>query len=103
MKINITPPKYYSDFELHNKTKIYMKGDYNKKKAWNIFEGTEKAYYLYIKKRSIQIELINNETDTLHEIEDYLNYLFYNQYIGVSFEGINDIRFKMKNVQCFYL
>ena len=51
----------------------------------------------------IQIELINNEIDTLNNIENYLNYLFYNQYIGVSFEEMDSIQFNMKNVQCFYL
>jgi len=66
-------------------------------------EGEKKGYYLYICKRNIQIELINNEIDTLNNIENYLNYLFYNQYIGVSFEEMDSIQFNMKNVQCFYL
>ena len=39
MKINITPPEYYSGYKLHNMTKKYMKGEYNRTKAWNIFEG----------------------------------------------------------------
>lgn len=51
MKINITPPKYYSGYKLHNMTKKYMKGEYNRTKAWNIFEGEKKGYYLYICKR----------------------------------------------------
>ena len=38
MKINITPPKYYSGYKLHNMTKKYMKGEYNRTKAWNIFK-----------------------------------------------------------------
>jgi len=38
MKINITPPRYYLDFFLHTKTKKYLKGNYNKLKAWDIFE-----------------------------------------------------------------
>ena len=103
MKINITPPKYYSNYKLHYMTKRYMKGEFNKTKARNIFEGEKKGYYMYIRKRNIQIELINNEIDTLHEIENYLNYVFYDQYIGVSFEEMDSIRFNMKNVQCFYL
>jgi hypothetical protein len=103
MKINITPPKHYSDYKIHNMTKRYMKGEYNKTKAWNVFEGEEKRYYLFIRKRNIQIELINNEIDTLHEIENYLDYLFFNQYIGVSFEEMDTIQFNMKNVKCFYL
>ena len=42
MKINITPPRHYSDFYLHTKTKKYLKGEYNKLKAWNVFEGERK-------------------------------------------------------------
>lgn len=103
MKINITPPRHYSGFYLHSKTKKYMKGDYNKIKAWNVFEGEEKGYYLYIYKRNIQIELIDNQKKTVNNIEKYLEFLFYNQYIGVSFEGIDNIQLEMKNVKCFYL
>lgn len=103
MKINITPPRHYSDFSLHSKTKKYMKGEYNKLKAWNVFEGEKKGYYLYITKKNIQIELIDNEKETVNEIERYLEFLFYDQYIGVSFEGTDNIQFDIKNVKCFYL
>lgn len=103
MKINITPPKHYSKFYLYRKTKKYMKGEYNKLKAWNVFEGKEKKYYLYITRQNIQIELIDNEKEIVSEIEKYLEFLFYNQYIGISFEGSNNIQFEIKNVRCFYL
>lgn len=72
MKINITPPKYYADFYLHNRTKKYMKGRYNKLKAWNVFEGEKRGYYLYITKKNIQIELIDNKKETIDAIERYL-------------------------------
>lgn len=103
MKINITPPRHCSDFYLHSKTKKYMKGEYNEIKAWNVFEGERKGYYLYISKRNIQIELIDNHKETVNDIEKYLEFLFYDQYIGVSFEGIDNIQLEMKNVKCFYL
>ena len=60
MKINITPPGHYSDFYLHSKTKKYMKGEYNKIKAWNVFEGERKENYLYICKGNVQIEVFDN-------------------------------------------
>lgn len=103
MKINITPPRYYLDFFLHTKTKKYLKGNYNKLKAWDVFEGERKAYYLYITKRNIQIELIDNCERTINDIEKYLEFMFYNSYIGISFEGVDKIQFKLKNVNCFYL
>ena len=103
MKINITPPRHYSDFHLHSKTKKYMRGEYNKLKARNVFEGEKKGYNLYITKKNIQIELIDNGKETVNEIERYLEFLFYDQYIGVSFEGTDNIQLGMKNVKCFYL
>lgn len=103
MKINITPPRHYSDFYLHTKTKKYLKGEYNKLKAWNVFEGERKGYYLYITKRNIQIELIDNGKETVNDIERYLEFLFCNQYIGVSFEGNDNVYLEMKKVKCFYL
>lgn len=103
MKINITPPKYYLDFCLRSKTKKYLKGEYNKLKAWDLFEGERKGYYLYITKRNIQIELIENCKETVNDIERYLEFMFCNLYIGVSFEGIDNIQLKMKSVSCFYL
>lgn len=103
MKINITPPRHYSDFYLHIKTKKYLKGEYNKLKAWNVFEGERKGYYLYITKRNIQIELIDNGKETVNDIERYLEFLFCNQYIGVSFEGKDNVHLEMKTVKCFYL
>lgn len=78
-----------------------MKGEYNKLKAWNVFEGERKGYCLYITKRNIQIELIDNQKETVNDIEKYLEFLFYNQYIGVSFEGIDSIQLEMKMLNAF--
>lgn len=103
MKINITPPKYYLNFCLRSKTKKYFKGKYNKLKAWSVFEGKRKNYYLYITKGNIQIELIENCEETINDIEKYLEFMFYNSYIGISFEGIDKIQLKLKNVNYFYL
>lgn len=103
MKINVTPPKHYLDFYLRSQTKKYLKGEYNKLKAWDVFEGERKGYYLYLTKRNIQIELIDNRKETINDIEKYLEFLFCNQYIGVSFEGNDTIHFELEKVKCFYL
>ncbi len=103
MKINVTPPKNYSLFLLRQKTKRYMEGDYNRIKAKNVFEGKRKRYYLIIQKRNIQIELIDYEVETLNDIKRYLEYLFNNQYVGLTFEGMEKVQFKLENVHCFYL
>ena len=71
---------------------------------WALFDAYErKGYYLYITKRNIQIELIDNGKETVNDIERYLEFLFCNQYIGVSFEGNDNVHLEMKKVKCFYL
>lgn len=65
MKINITPPRHYSDFYLHTKTKEYLKGEYNKLKAWNVFEGERKGYYLYITKEIFKLNWLTTEKKLL--------------------------------------
>ena len=39
----------------------------------------------------------------MKEIEDYLEFLFVDQYIGVKVEGAKDVTLATKKVQCFYL
>lgn len=103
MKINITTPKRYTYFKLLRKTKKYMEGDYNKTRAIHIFEGKNKKYYSYIRKGNVQIEVVDDDPETLNEIKKYLEYLFYRQYIGIKFEGISNVQLALENVQCFYM
>ena len=103
MEINITAPKKYTYFKLLRKTKNYMEGDYNKTKAIHIFEGKNKKYYSYIRKGNVQIELIEDDPETINEIKNYLEYLFYRQYIGIKFEGMSNIQLALENVRCFYM
>ena len=103
MKINITAPKKYTYFKLLRKTKTYMQGDYNKTKAIHIFEGKIKKYYSYIRKGNVQIELIEDDPETINEIKNYLEYLFYRQYIEIKFEGMSNIKLALENVRCFYM
>ena len=103
MKINITTSKKYTYFKLLRKTRNYMEGDYNKTKAVHIFEGKNKKFYSYIQKGNVQIEVVEDNPETLNEIKKYLEYLFYQQYIGIKFEGISKIQLVLENVQCFYM
>ncbi|MDD4371134.1 MAG: hypothetical protein PHD56_08685 [Anaerostipes sp.] len=103
MKINITTPKRYSYYELLRKSKKYMKGDYNCNKALHVFEGKNKKYYSLIRKGNVQIELIEDDQETLEDIKMYLEFLFYKQYIGLDFEGMKNKNFSLNNVQCYYM
>lgn len=103
MKINVTPPKKYAYFKMWRKTKNYMKGDYNRTKAIHVFEGKNKKYYSYIRKGHIQIEVVENDSDTINEIKRYLEYLFYRQYIGIKMDEILKKELVLENVQCFYM
>ena len=103
MKINITTPKKYTYYKLLRKTKSSMEGEYNKSKALYFFEGKDKRYYSFIRKGTVQIELVNDDPETINEIERYLEFLFYRQYIGIQFEELENIQFTLENVQCFYM
>ena len=103
MKINITTPPNYTYNKLLRKTRNYMEGDYNKTKALHVFEGKNKKYYSFIRKGMVQIELVDSDPETIYEIKKYLEFLFYQQYIGIEFEGMQDNSFTLENVQCFYM
>lgn len=101
MKINITAPSDYTYNKMIKKSKIYMKGNYNKKIASTVFEGKNKGYYALIKKGGIQIEVISKTKENIIEIQNYLEFLFRQKYIGLSFENNENMELELKNVECF--
>lgn len=101
MKINVTVPSGYTYRKLVKKTRSYMKGDYNKKVAKTVFEGKDKGYYAWIKKGTIQIEVIDHTKENVKEIQNYLEYMFYKRYIGISTDHNPQIDLKLKNVRCY--
>lgn len=101
MQINITVPSHYKHNKLIKKTKAYLTGDYNKKIAKTVFEGKNKGYYVYIGKSFILIEVIDKSKENIAEIQNYLEFLFHNDYIGISFENNQDITLNLKHVECF--
>ena len=78
-----------------------MKGNYNKKIASTVFEGKNKGYYALIKKGGIQIEVISKTKENIIEIQNYLEFLFRQKYIGLSFENNENMELELKNVECF--
>lgn len=101
MKINVTVPSGYTYRKLVKKTRSYMKGDYNKKVAKNVFEGKDKGYYAWVRNGTIQIEVIDQTKENVAEIQNYLEYMFYKKYIGISTENIPKIDLNLKNVKCY--
>ena len=100
MKIDVVFPKKYSKDKIINKTREYFSGNYNKLKAYNVFEGENKDYYVNIGDRNIQIELIVDNSESISNIEGYLKYLFCNDCLGISFDSVKGILF---NLNCYYL
>lgn len=100
MKLNIYKPNFKSK-KLIKKTRKYLTGDYNKKIAKDVFEGKNKGYYVLIQNKFIQIEVIDESKENIAEIKNYLEFLFYNSYIGISLENNQGINLKLKDVKCF--
>lgn len=79
MIISITPPKRISYTHILLKTKKY----YNLSKYRTVVVGKSKDYYIFLRKRNLQLQIINNDPKTLTEIQKYLEYIFRNTYIGI--------------------
>lgn len=47
--------------------------------------------------------MIDKSKENITEIESYLEFLFYNSYIGISYENNHGIELKLNNIQCFKL
>lgn len=103
MKINVTFPSSHKRSKLIKKTRKYLTGDYNKKIARDVFEGKNKGYYVFIQNKFIQIEVIDKSKENIADIESYLEFLFYNSYIGISYENNQGIELRLNNVECFKL
>ena len=69
MVINITTPKYISLIQILLRTKKY----YKLKGLPDVVEGYEKKYYIFLRKRHIQIEIANSKNETIEEIQKYLD------------------------------
>lgn len=80
MMINITTPKGISLFRILLRTKKY----YHLKGLSDVIQDSEKKYYIFIRKRSIQIKIVCNENTTINEIENYLDYTFKDNYLGIK-------------------
>lgn len=80
MTINITTPKYLSYFQILLRTKKY----YKLKGICNIVEGYEKKYYIFLKKKCIQIQIVKFENEAIDEIQKYLDCVFKDDYIGIQ-------------------
>ncbi len=103
MKINVTFSSSHKRNRLIKKTRKYLTGDYNKKIARDVFEGKNKGYYIFIQNKFIQIEVIDESKENIAEIKNYLEFLFYNSYIGISYENNQGIELRLNNVECFKL
>lgn len=78
MIISITPPKQILFIRMLMKTKKY----YNMSNYETVVDGS-KDYYIFLRKRSLQLQIIDNNEKTMQEIQNYLEYMFKNTYIGV--------------------
>lgn len=80
MMINITTPKRMPYFQILLRTKKY----YHLRGISDVVEDAAKNYYIFLRKRYIQIKIVNVESETLNEIEKYLDFTFKNNYLGIN-------------------
>lgn len=80
MIINITTPNYLSYFQILLRTKKY----YKLNSLSNIIKGDGGKYYIFLKKKCIQIQVANFEKEATDEIKKYLDCVFKDDYIGMQ-------------------
>lgn len=88
--INITTPKYLPYFQILLRTKKY----YKLRGVSNIVEGDNKKYYIFLKKRCVQIQIVNFEKEAIDEIQKYLDCVFKGDYIGIQEKYIDVFELK---------
>lgn len=80
MVINITTPKEIPYFHILFRTKRY----YHLRRLTDVVEDKSKRYYIFFRKKCIQIKIIDFSSKTIEEIQDFLNYTFKNKYLGIQ-------------------
>lgn len=95
MLINITTPRELTYYQIMFRTMKY----FHLKSFTNIVEDRTKRYYIFLKRKNIQIKIVNCEDETTKEINNYLDHTFKNSYLGIQEDYFNI--FKLKRVRLF--
>ncbi len=95
MLINITTPREITYYQIIFRTMKY----FHLKRFTNIIEDKAKRYYIFLKRKNIQIKIVNYKNETTEEINNYLEYAFKNSYLGIQESYFNI--FKLKKVRLF--
>lgn len=82
MLINITIPKKVTYGCLRLRTKKY----YNLNNIVNVFGNRSLGYYIFLKKRNLQIQIEKEDRKVIEDIQSYLEYMFKDSYIGIAEE-----------------
>lgn len=80
MMINITTPKKIPYFQILFRTMKY----YHLRRLTDVVEDDSQKYYIFLRQKSIQIKIIESSNKTIEEIQNYLNYTFKNNYLGIQ-------------------
>lgn len=80
MMINITTPKKIPYFQILLRTMRY----YHLRRLTDVVADNSQRYYIFLRKRSIQIKIIESSNKTIEELQNYLNYTFKNNYLGIQ-------------------
>lgn len=93
MMINITTPKKIPYFQILLRTKKY----YNLERLSDVVEDKTKGYYIFIRKRNIQVKFFRCNDEAVADIENYLNYTFKNSYLGIQENSFDILKLQEVN------
>ena len=93
MMINITTPKKIPYFQILLRTKKY----YHLDALSDVIQDKTRGYYIFIRKRNIQIKLFRYNDEAVEDIQNYLNYTFKNSYLGIQENGFDILKLQEVN------
>lgn len=88
MQINIVIPKQTPYIQVLMRTKKF----YHLNRITDVIADDNQRYYIFVRKRNIQIKIIQAENEVVKEIQNYLNYTFRNSYLGIYGDDFEKIK-----------
>ena len=93
---NLIPPRGTSYMKILFRTKLY----YHLRRLTDVVENDTQGYYVFIRKKNIQIKIIDDKKETIEKVEKYLDYAFENSYLGIQKKDYDILQFeKVRKIQ----
>ena len=88
MNVNVVMPKLIPYIQVLFRTKKFYKLTH----ITNVVADDKQRYYIFLRKRNMQIKIVETGDETFYEIQKYLTYTFKNSYLGIHGDVLEKIQ-----------